>query len=43
MEYIARYRIKPKKAGEFRKWLLDNHAKLETAVPEGWTYLGTLQ
>ena len=41
MEYIVRYSIKPKKAGEFRQWLLDNHAKLEAAVPEGWKYLGT--
>ncbi len=41
MEYIVRFRLKPKKAGEFRQCLLDNHAKLETAIPEGWKYLGT--
>lgn len=41
MEYIVRYSLKPQKSGEYRQWLLDNEARLKSAVPEGWTYLGT--
>jgi len=41
MEYVIRYSIKPKQSGAYRKWVLDNEARLKAAVPEGWTYLGT--
>lgn len=41
MEYVIRYSLKPKRAGEYRRWLLGHQAQLEAAVPEGWTYLGT--
>ncbi len=41
MQYIVRYDVVPKKAAEFRQWLLDNDQRLRDHQPEGWQYLGT--
>ncbi len=41
MQYIVRYDVAPKKAGEFRKWLMDNDQTMRDHQPDGWEYLGT--
>jgi hypothetical protein len=41
MEYISRFSINMKMASAFHKWLLDNEARFEAAMPEGGKYLGT--
>jgi hypothetical protein len=41
MQYIMRYHLKPLKAPEFQKWLLENEPLIAENEREGWTYLGT--
>ncbi len=41
MQYIVRYDVAPKKAGEFRQWIIDNDQAMRDHQPEGWAYLGT--
>lgn len=41
MQYVVRYDIAPKKAAEFRQWLLDNDEGLRKHQTDGWEYIGT--